>query len=236
MIAHQWRQPLNALGMLIQDYKDAHQYDELDEVYLEHQQKEGKKLINYMSDTIDNFRNFTKPKEKTDVLMSEVIENTIYIVNHRIEKDNIIIIKNFKDDKKILLSEGDFSQAVINIINNAIDAIIDNKIESPEIQIEIINLIKKDGIEIKILDNAGGILEKNLKKIFEPYFSTKSKNSSGLGLYMSKMIIFDSLKGIIFANNNQYGASFIIQIPFNIEKSIIERRKRVNDRRDRRKK
>jgi C4-dicarboxylate-specific signal transduction histidine kinase len=105
----------------------------------------------------------------------------------------------------------DFTQVIINIINNSIDALLEHKIKKPVIKIAAI--VKQEILEIRIGDNGGGVDKQIMHKVFEPYFSTKGKNGTGLGLYMSKMIIENKLGGNLMVRNNAAGAEFVIEIP-----------------------
>ena len=209
-IAHQWRQPLNSLAMKIQFIEDDFEDDLIDEEYLEKFNNDCMKLINFMSKTIDDFRNFftiNKVKNEFDVKMK--IEETINMLSAQLESYEIKIIINNKSFSMIgYVSE--FQQVILNIINNAKDELVKKEIENKTIIIDIQNE-NKVGI-IKIKDNAGGIPDDILDRVFEPYFTTKEQGKgTGLGLYMSKMIIEENMNGKLSVSNIENGAEFIIK-------------------------
>ncbi|MEN6628054.1 MAG: GAF domain-containing protein, partial [Sulfuricella sp.] len=186
-IAHQWRQPLNALGLLLANIKDAYEYDELDKPYLDEAVSKGERLIQNMSSTIDDFRNFFKPnKVKCDFSLRKAINDTINLIGPGLRSHNISMIIEEGED---VLSNGfpnEFSQVLLNILTNAKDALLERKIAGGSIEIRLGCNDRQSFVAIK--DNAGGIAEDISHKIFDPYFSTKEKGT-GIGLYMSKMIL-----------------------------------------------
>lgn len=218
MLAHQWRQPLNIISILLQEM---HFKKELEMLSDEEFNKSFDKIQNtltHMSSTIDNFRDFFKPKKnKSYFNIEEAIENSYDILKMKFDKDFIRfnLIKNRKIIKENLILnsfEGEFKQVIINILNNAIEAL--STITKIDKFIEVSIDVKHDRFLIYIKDNAGGIKTKKIETIFEPYYSTKlEKNGTGLGLYMSKMIIEKNMNGKIKVENDKDGAIFIIEIP-----------------------
>ncbi|QKJ24538.1 CHASE domain-containing protein [Poseidonibacter lekithochrous] len=210
-IAHQWRQPLNSLAIKIQFIEDDYEDDLLNEDYLNEFSTSSMKLIDFMSKTIDDFRNFfTIDKVKSEFDVKEKIEETINMLNAQLDNYEIKIIINNKSFSVIgYVSE--FQQVILNIINNAKDELVKKEIEKKNIIIDIQN---EDGFgTIKIQDNAGGIPRDILDRVFEPYFTTKEQGKgTGLGLYMSKMIIEENMKGKLSASNINDGAEFIIKM------------------------
>ncbi|NOQ31422.1 MAG: hypothetical protein GQ570_09890 [Helicobacteraceae bacterium] len=219
MIAHQWRQPLNALSIIVQDYKEANSYEEIDEQYLNSQEARALKLITHMSTTIDDFRNYFKPeKEKAVVSASSLINKAIEFTAHSFKNSNITLIQG-KEPLSIYnlyVYVNEVVQILLNILNNAKDALNEKNISDKKVTIE--TTIDGDMFLISIADNAGGIPEKNIEDIFNPYFSTKGKNGTGLGLYMAKMLIENSLDGKLFVFNNDEGAVFSIYLPLSMKK------------------
>ena len=232
MIAHQWRQPLNSLGMVIQDYADAYEYDEIDKDYLIKQQRDGMQLVNHLSKTIDDFRDFFKPnKDMKEIYVKDLLFKTISILKSKLNKLNIDVVstengccaygssngiilqKNCQCQEKIYTYDSELLQVFLNIFNNAIDALKEHNQDKKIIEVN--GLRDGDFLKITIKDNAGGIPEDIINKIFEPYFSTKSENGTGLGLYMSKIIIDTHLQGELSVMNDDEGAMFIIRLPFN---------------------
>jgi len=221
-IAHQWRQPLNTVAILLQDMEEAREYDELDDEYFENTMDKAMEKIEFMSKTITDFGNFFKTdKTETSFYIKDEILKVINILNSSLNENRISIDIHRKD--KVMLHNylGEFKQVILNILNNAKDVILDRLEESRDfkghIDISIIKDEEKNLVKIVISDNAGGIKEDIIGRIFEPYFTTRlDKKGTGIGLYMSKMIIEDSLNGEIKAYNNEKGASFEITLKYQL--------------------
>lgn len=206
-IAHQWRQPLNALNIHIENLEDDYEDKMVDKKYIDTFITQQTKIIQFMSKTIDNFRNFFRiNKDKEIFSIKTAIEDTINIQSAQLIINHICVNVNDKDFK-INSYKNEFQQVILNLISNAKDAILSNKIQNPQIDITI-----DDGI-IKITDNASGIPMDIIDRVFEPYFTTKgAKSGMGMGLYMSKMIIEDNMKGSLSVSNVDEGAEFIIKL------------------------
>ena len=214
MIAHQWRQPLNAISLLTQASvikckKKALTDEELDEF-----KRKTLLQVQYMSKTIDDFRDFFKQqKEKSNFNLNEIIMALVDIIEPILEKSNIKLRVTYKDSNIIVYGfSNELSQAILNILYNAKDALIENN-KNKERNIHISLAIQNRQAIIKIEDNAGGIDPDVLQNIFEPYFSTKGKLGTGLGLYMSKIIIEQHMDGQLLAYNKNSGAVFEIKLP-----------------------
>ncbi len=215
MIAHQWRQPLSSIAAINGNIK-------LDiaiegEVKVDTLQSEIEKIdahVNYLSNTIEDFRNFFNPGNKAQEFeLNEIIEKALQVLSNNIQKNNITIEENLEDSLNLLSHKNELIQVIINIINNAIDALNENNTDSEKI-IHIDTYKTQEVAIINIYDNAGGIPEHIIPKIFDPYFSTKdAKNGTGLGLYMSKMIIEDHCQGELIVKNFNKGAHFVISLP-----------------------
>lgn len=165
-----------------------------------------------MSDTIDNFRNFFQPrKEKSDFLLNDIMKHLLVMINPVLKLSEVEVI--FKEEKA-LYSHGypnELAQALLNILNNVKDALVENDIVDKKIFIEIKK--KNNQIIITIKDNAGGIPNMIIDKVFDPYFSTKQKtNGTGIGLYMSKIIIEKYMEGKLIVQNSKEGAVFTIYL------------------------
>ena len=206
-IAHQWRHPLTHLSLLIQNLEIAYKKNKLDENYLENFKNKTIKQIEYMSKTIDDFRNFFKEdKEKTEFSVNEAIKEVLFLLEGRLKNYNINIEIVQKDEKIIFGFKNEFLQVIMNIINNAIDVLNERNIKNKKIWIKIDN-------DVKIEDNAGGIRKDIIDKIFEPYFTTKFQSQgTGIGLYMSKIIITKHFNGNLYAYNSNNGAVFVIKL------------------------
>jgi PAS domain S-box-containing protein len=212
-IAHQWRQPLNALGLTVQKIKMYYEEDMLSQEELDKAVDKSKVLINKMSTTIDDFRNFFKiDKIKQKFNIKDAITDSLNLVDASLKNNNILIdIDKIDKDIDILGYKNEFEQVLLNVINNAKDALVENKIQNPKITIE--SFVKEQYIYIEILDNAGGISNKIIENIFDPYFTTKEQGKgTGIGLYMSKMIIQNNMNGNITVENKLGGASFSIKL------------------------
>ncbi len=192
-IAHQWRQPLNTLMINIQNLKYFQKDGYLkDKDFISDYVSENKKIIKFMSRTIDDFRNFFKiDKEKRDFSIMGAVNNTLKLLSAQLKNHNIeFLIEG--EDFECRGYEREFQQVLLNIINNAKDAIIEKGIKKGYIKIKI----DKQNRSVTISDNGGGISDKIIERIFEPYFTTKEQGrGTGMGLYISKMIIEENHNG-----------------------------------------
>jgi two-component system NtrC family sensor kinase len=212
-IAHQWRQPLNSLGLVMQNIQIAYDTGRLDADYIDRVTQKGMKLIDSMSHTIDDFRNFFKPnKAKESFDVADALASALDLVESSFKNHRIDVTM---ETEKNLVAYGfpsEFSQVILNILVNAKDALIEREVDQKWIGIHAFR--DSDDIAITIEDNAGGIAKDVIEKIFDPYFTTKDANSgTGLGLYMSKIIISRNMNGQIFVQNSELGAKFTIKIP-----------------------
>ncbi|MCT7614524.1 sensor histidine kinase [Aliarcobacter butzleri] len=213
-IAHQWRQPLNALGLILQNLKFSYEIGELDEKMIDKSVKKATMLTENMSKTIDDFRNFFRPnKAKENFKINEGITKAIELIESTFEHNNIKLEKDFVSSEiEFFGFANEFSQVILNLLTNAKDAVLENKIENPLIIIQ--TKIDDEYIYISIKDNGLGIKEEIINKIFEPYFTTKDEGKgTGIGLYMSKIIIENNMNGKIEVKNEQNGANVIIKLP-----------------------
>ena len=208
-IAHQWRQPLNSVAVIIQDLVDAWGFGEITRDYIIEKVNLGMSIINHMSNTIDDFREFFSPDKKPgEFRLDEQITKTINILKDMFTSQGIKI-KTDMDAITITSYSREFSQVLINILNNAKDAILQNQIENALIMITL--KTEGDKIIFTVSDNAGGIADDIIDKVFDPYYTTKqTSNGTGVGLYMSKNIIEKHIKGKIIAGNTETGAIFTI--------------------------
>jgi len=206
-IAHQWRQPLNALSINIQNLEDDFEEGLIDKIFIDNFIQKNTDIINFMSHTIDDFRNFFRiDKEKIDFSVLESIENVVNIQDAVLKNYNINL-EIIGDDFIINGFKNEFSQVVMNLINNAKDALVENKIDDAKIVVELSNN------KITIINNGVGIDEDIIDRIFEPYFTTKEQGKgTGMGLYMSKMIIENNMNGKIDVKNIDNGVSFEISL------------------------
>nr|MDA3908397.1 PAS domain-containing sensor histidine kinase [Sulfurimonas sp.] len=212
MIAHQWRQPISVIAMVANNVLLDIALDSFDATQAE---KFAQTILNqtsHLSKTIDDFRNFFKPdKEVSKVKLQDIIEETITIVNNSLIHNNITLKTSFKSNSEVDAYPRELMQVFVNIINNAKDAITSNSIEKPIIQIKVYDDDKY--VNTEICDNGKGIDAAVLPKIFDPYYTTKDeKTGTGLGLYMSKMIIENHLNGVIEAKNDEQGACLRVRL------------------------
>jgi len=221
IIAHQWRQPLNAISLAQISITVALQLQKYDlsdkkqrEEFLEFLQLTMGKVglyVQNLSEIIADFSDFYKPN-KTSVVttVDKCIRKGYSIISASLLAKNINIELDLNSYSHIKLHENEFMQVIINILNNAMENFIQNEVKNPQIHIKSYDT--QDETLIEIRDNGGGIEESIMGKIFDPYFSTKlDKHGTGLGLYMAKMIIREYHEGSIEAKNSDEGAVFTIK-------------------------
>ena len=209
-IAHQWRQPLSALAVRTQFMEDDFEDGLIDKEYVSKHIVENMKLINFMSETIDDFRKFfISDKKRKEFEIITCIHKPMNILKPQLEHLNINL--ELKGENFTLYGlQSEFQQVILNIINNARDALVENKINPAQINIHT-SKEENSGI-IKINDNAEGIPEDIIHRVFEPYYTTKEEGKgTGIGLYMSKMII-EQMGAQISVHNDKVGACFVISV------------------------
>lgn len=213
MIAHQWKQPLSALAMVANNMQADYQLETFDMKNVEEYYLDITKQVQHLSKTIDDFRDFFKPnKVKKLTSVQSVIDDSLSIIDKSLENNNINLIKDFKVTDKLYIFPNELFHIIINIINNAKEALIEQEIKERKIFISTYK--STDNIFISIEDNAGGIPEHIINKVFEPYFTTKENlNGTGIGLYMAQTIIEKHFDGKIDVENTEQGAKFTIVIP-----------------------
>jgi len=211
-IAHQWRQPLSQISAIHMNMKVTYDFDNFTKEYINKKIKEANILTNYMSQTITDFQNFFKPQgEKEEFMIQKACYEAYFILESSLKYHNIKTTFNIIEDSSVFGYKNEYSQVILNILSNAKDILIEREIEKPEINIEI-----KTGDNfaiVKIQDNAKGVKEDIIDKIFDPYFTTRYKNQgTGIGLYMSKNIIERNMSGYINVRNENSGALFTIKV------------------------
>ncbi len=225
MIAHQWRQPLSVIAATITAMQTKIEFGKIECCTTQEMEQSSTYLldhfskintnIQYMSQTINDFRNFFKPnKNATNFYLSDAFNRALSMLEQSFKSKSIEIKLNIDDLESIYCYENEVIQVLLNLLKNAEDALIEHKISKPKIEV----FINKgdDTQSIIVIDNAGGIPDSQLEQIFDPYFSTKSKNGTGLGLYMSKTIIEEHCQGELTAYNADHGACFVIKLPISI--------------------
>lgn len=212
-IAHQWRQPLNGLGIIAQGLRHISHKQEIDKELLLEIESEIMEKINYMSQTIDDFSNFFRvSKQKIPFDLLKNINDAIRLIDEQLKLSNINV--HIEVEKNTTLDvvgfSNEFRQVIMNMVHNSMMAITSKGEEKGFIFITICS--NKDENIITIQDNGGGIKEENLEKIFDPYFTTREKGS-GIGLYMSKVIIEHHMRGRLSVKNENNGAMFTLVLP-----------------------
>ncbi|ABV68007.1 two-component sensor histidine kinase [Aliarcobacter butzleri RM4018] len=209
-ITHQFRQPLNNISYILINLKKRFESEKLDKIFFDKKVNQANEQVSFLSKTIDDFKEFyLQEKEKDDFFVKDSIQNALTILNPDLQKDNINLNLKFEtfEDIKIFGVKNELSQVILSLVSNSIDALKNR--HNPKISINVVSSSAE--VIIEILDNAGGIKAKNLKKIFEPYFSTKEEGT-GIGLYLSKIIIEESFGGKLQVQNIKDGAKFSIFI------------------------
>jgi two-component system C4-dicarboxylate transport sensor histidine kinase DctB len=212
-IAHQWRQPLNALNLSFFELKYVKEAGELTDDKLNDILGRVSLLIQQMSSTVDDFRNFFKEnKEQSVFLLEDSVRKALYLVQAFFEEQRIKTDIQSEGELFVKGFPNELSQVFLNIFNNSKDAFADTMSPAPCITVRLFSDNKKAIAEIE--DNAGGIKEEILDRVFEPYFTTKSEGKgTGIGLYMSKMIVENSMVGKLSVRNTGDGVCFRIELP-----------------------
>ena len=212
MIAHQWRQPITTISMIANNIHLDIEMDSVQNDVLKENMNDISAQAQYLSHTIEDFRNYFKPNKNLEELQSETFLNDVVnIIGKVLEHHNIKLDMNIQQNFMFKAYKNELIQVILNIINNAKDVLVANHIDTATVKIEVYK--SNDNVCIDIEDNGGGI-KSDMNKIFEPYFTTKSSNEgTGLGLYMVKNIIEKHLHGKVVAENGDAGAIFKIRIP-----------------------
>ena len=212
-ISHQWRQPLMEINSLFLPIEGKITLDmPLDKEEILETINKLNHITKYMSNTIDDFKNFfATDKEKIKFKLLEQINSTINIISGGLKVNNIKLDIIMNKNPELIGYKNDYSQVLINIINNSKDALVERKIENPYIKISIFQ--EDENIITTVEDNAGGIKVEPIDKIFEPFFTYEKIGGSGIGLFMSKLIIEKNMNGKLSAENSSQGAFFKIIIP-----------------------
>ncbi len=209
-IAHQWRQPLNTINLIIMDLLEAFHHGELNDTYLQKSYAEINRVVQGMSQTIDDFRNFFNPnKEKRIFDINTIVEQSLAFTIPMLKANHIET--DFRKNGELFVTgyPNELMQTLINIFNNAKDALVESD-SNPKI-IRINSYASHNKAMIEILNNGNPIPSENLEKIFDPYYSTKPEGQgTGLGLFISKTIIEKNMQGTLTASNTSQGACFLI--------------------------
>lgn len=221
VIAHQWRQPLNALAIMIQNIQDAYEFGDLDQAFIEDTVLRSMQQIYSMSKTIDDFREFSRPGIPRESFEAGKAINDVLILLSGLFSSHDIVVEPVNEPAadhpvRIIGCCNEFKQAIFNLLKNAHDAILERREQgalSSQGRVAVTITNTADYVTITVSDNGGGIPAEIVDRIFDPYFSTKDQGKgSGVGLYMSKLIIENNMKGCLYAQNLQDGAMFTVEL------------------------
>ncbi len=226
-IAHQWRQPLSAISTISSSVKFQREMGLLGDSDIDKSMDSITKSAQYLSSTIDDFRDFFKPtKEKIYFNIEDTFDKALSITSHQYYNNSITLFKNIEAIQTYGF-ENELIQVIINILNNAKDALVSKKQKENLVFIDV--NVEDKNIIIKIKDNAGGIPKDTLSKVFEPYFTTKGQSQgTGIGLYICEEVIKKHMDGLIYVQNSTYdynettytGAEFTISLPLKESDSV----------------
>jgi len=216
MIAHQWRQPLSTITLNISNFQIQKMLGkEQNMVEVEKTLEDISRTIVYLSNTIDDFQTFFNPNRTLEELgVGELLHKAAKFVEPRLKDEAIEFVVQTKSDITLQTYPNELLQVILNLLNNAIDALIETK--PVNAKLELIAKAQEKQVYIYVNDNAGGIAEEHISRLFEPYFSTKGKNGTGLGLYMSQMIMQKQFGTEITLRSSPKGSSFAIIVPKNL--------------------
>jgi PAS domain S-box-containing protein len=211
-IAHQWNQPLNTLGLVVQQFRLYSDSGRSNREFIKENTEKAMELIQHMSQTIEDFRNlFRVDKEAVTFSVNEVIERTLSLIAKTFNDQNIAIALYPEGDPAAIGFPNEYSQVLLNILLNARDALVGSHVEDARISIRIFGQGGRS--VVTITDNAGGIADEHLEKVFDAYFTTKEADKgTGIGLFMSRTIIEKSMGGRLTVQNVDGGAQFRIEV------------------------
>ena len=212
MIAHQWRQPLSAISSTSISIGVKSELGTLDDETAQKLSEDINFYTRHLSDTIDDFRSFFKPNlEKEYTNYEELLKGVLGIIEGSIKNKKIELIRDIKCSEELYVFPNELKQVILNLVKNAEDILLENKIDNPYIKIS--SYFYEDNCILEVKDNGGGVKKEIIDKIFDPYFSTKlKKDGTGMGLYMSKIIVEEHCSGKLSVFNGDDGAIFKIEI------------------------
>lgn len=209
-IAHQWRQPLNVLGLAFQNMELDFKEGILDEKLMREYVRSAMQVVSKMSSTIDDFRNFFRHSRVAQQFdLHDSIAQALSLMNASLVYHDITLQISEEDGVSVQGFPNELSQVLLNLLSNAKDVLLERKVQPASIDVS--TRFDRSNVIITVRDNAGGIPADIIGRVFEPYFTTK-KSGTGIGLYMSKMIM-DNMGGAIAARNIDAGAEFILTLP-----------------------
>ncbi len=209
-IAHQWRQPLMEISSIFMPIQARLDFDmEIDRTELLEAINKLNKISKYMSNTIDDFKDFfATNKEKEYFKISEQINSSLSIMSSSLKSNNIMIDIIIKKNPSVCGYKNEYTQVLINLLSNAKDILLQRKIKKPKIIITVDENDKE--VIISVEDNAGGIKVEPIQEIFKPFFTYEKAGGTGIGLFMSKLIIENNMHGRLWVENTKNGALFKI--------------------------
>jgi len=213
MIAHQWRQPLTAISSTSAAIGLKASLGKLESQSAVELSGKISTYVQHLSETIDDFRSFFKQnREKVETNYNQIVESVLHIIDMSIASKKITLIQELNCDATFLTYQNELKQVILNLLKNAEDVLAENNVKDPFIKIKSYTDGRKAILEVS--DNGGGISEDVMDKIFDPYFSTKlKKDGTGLGLYMSKIIVEEHCHGALVCKNIDNGVTCIMEIP-----------------------
>lgn len=211
-IAHQWRQPLNNIGLIIQNIQFSYITGTITHEEMEQEIGKAMDIIMHMSRTIDDFRNFFREdKQKADFPVAKTVRRALEFVTSALSNRNFKVEIDEDDNVIAIGYQNEYAQVLLNIFSNVREACIERDIDAPRMFIRITTENARSVVYIR--DNCGGIADNIMPKIFDPYFTTRAPDKgSGIGLYMSKVIIEQNMNGSLTASNTEDGAEFRIEV------------------------
>jgi len=211
-ISHHWRQPLNVLGLMVQELTQICSDSTFSRERLEERVREAMGVILKMSATIDGFSTlYESGGEWEQFSLKEIVEKTVALFRAGVNSENFTIEMDVENDVAVSGLANEYSQVLLNILLNAREIFVERGTASPRISVKLFP--ERDNAVLTISDNAGGIPENDLERVFDPYFTTKDPDQgSGLGLYMAKTIIEKHMSGRLQVYNTARGAEFRIEV------------------------
>lgn len=212
-IAHQWRQPLMEISSILMSTEAQVKFEgAISNEELLERIAQANLILKYMSSTVDDFKNFfSKDKHKVPFKISEQIKRVVNILSSTLDQKDIKVSIIIKSNPLILGYKNEYSQVLINIISNAKDVLIQRAIKKGLIEVSVYQ--EGNNCVTEIIDNGGGIKNEYINEIFKPFMTFEKKDGTGIGLFMSKMIVENNMKGELLVENCERGAKFKITIP-----------------------
>lgn len=211
-IAHQWRQPLNVLGLMVQEMALLYESGEWNKELLDARVGSFMDLLEHMSQTIDDFRDFTAPsREKTPFLVENLVRKTLSLVHESFKAHGISVSVSCTASQEVQGYANEYGQVLVNLLMNAKDALVERG--TKDAQVEVHSWVEDGYSVVTVTDNAGGISESLIDRVFDAYFTTKGPAGTGIGLFMAKSIIEKSMGGRMTVRNVGSGAEFRIEVP-----------------------